>query len=80
MRWGMHVTKDLVWSAFCWCRVLSGFLAMPAAAQKTAGQSNMELVGYNDFQGRNAYIPGHLKIRRPCSKSVNSLKSLVPIT
>jgi len=35
---------------------LAGFFTV-AAAQQKAEMSNMELVGYNDLQGRNAYIP-----------------------
>src|SRR6266566_10031794 len=35
---------------------LAGF-ALPAAAQKQAEAKNMNLVGYNDLQGRSAYQP-----------------------
>ncbi len=35
---------------------LAGF-ALPATAQKQAEAKNMNLVGYNDLQGRSAYQP-----------------------
>lgn len=34
-----------------------GFLAIPVMAQQSPEMKNMRLVGYNDLQGRNAYIP-----------------------
>src|SRR5271154_1889957 len=34
-----------------------GFLATLAIAQQSPEMKNMRLVGYNDLQGRNAYIP-----------------------
>src|SRR5215467_10421885 len=37
--------------------VLLAFLAMSATAQQKAEMKNMQLVGYNDLQGRNAYMP-----------------------
>src|ERR1700747_2678675 len=36
---------------------LSGLLAAPAAEQRKAEKSNMDLVGYNDLQARSAYQP-----------------------
>jgi hypothetical protein len=36
---------------------LAGFLATAAGAQQQAEKSNMDLVGYNDLQGRSAYQP-----------------------
>jgi hypothetical protein len=36
---------------------LVGALATPARAQQKAEMRNMRLVGYNDLQGRNAYMP-----------------------
>jgi hypothetical protein len=49
MRKGWVVALVLGWS-------LAGF-APPAAAQKQAEAKNMNLVGYNDLQGRSAYQP-----------------------
>jgi len=37
--------------------LFSGYLAVPALAQKQAESKNMELVGYSDLQGRSAYQP-----------------------
>src|SRR3984957_7127502 len=36
---------------------VSGFLATPVSGQQEADQSNMNLLGYNDLQGRIAYQP-----------------------
>jgi hypothetical protein len=55
MRWQWRKAKSLGLIAFG-LAVLSSF-TVPAAAQQKAQTSNMELVGYNDLQGRNAYIP-----------------------
>ena len=37
--------------------IIVAFSVIPAAAQKQAESKNMELVGYNDLQGRSAYMP-----------------------
>src|SRR5271169_5958950 len=37
--------------------IIAAFSVMPAAAQKQAESKNMELVGWNDLQGRSAYQP-----------------------
>src|SRR5260370_2348110 len=43
---------------------LAGF-ALPATAQKQAEAKNMNLVGYNDLQGRSAYQPS---IHKQCNR------------
>jgi hypothetical protein len=51
------------WVGKAWARIvvlgfaLAGFLSMPALAQKKPESKNMDLVGYNDLQGRSAYQP-----------------------
>jgi len=51
------------WVGKAWVRMfvlgfaLAGFLSMRAAAQNKPESKNMELVGYNDLQGRSAYQP-----------------------
>jgi hypothetical protein len=37
--------------------LLIGFASTPAAAQSQPESKNMDLVGYNDLQGRSAYQP-----------------------
>lgn len=55
MRWRDHLPKVLrLLGVGC---ALSCFLAAVTPAQQKAEQSNMELVGYNDLQGRGAYQP-----------------------
>ena len=47
------------WLVIC-CTIvllLIGFASMPAAAQTKPEGKNMDLVGYNDLQGRSAYQP-----------------------
>jgi hypothetical protein len=54
MRSQKRLVQHVGW--ICFGVALSGFLTV-AAAQQKAEMSNMQLVGYNDLQGRNAYIP-----------------------
>jgi hypothetical protein len=56
MRWRRHAVKSLGFGVFCWA--LSGFVAMPVGAQQKAEANNMDLVGYNDLQGRSAFAMG----------------------
>jgi hypothetical protein len=53
MRSRGYKVKSLGMAALCWA--LSAFLAAPLIAQRKAEMSNMELVGYNDLQGRSAF-------------------------
>jgi hypothetical protein len=56
MRWRDYVLKgsELVFVLSCLPRVFAG---APAAAQQQLEKKNMELVGYNDLQGRSGYQP-----------------------
>jgi hypothetical protein len=55
MYWRKYLVNGLGFLVLGWA--LSSFLAAPAIAQQKAEKSNMELVGYNDLQGRGAYQP-----------------------
>ena len=55
MRWQWCTAKNFGLIAFGFA--LLSCSAVPAKAQQKARMSNMELLGYNDLQGRNAYIP-----------------------
>ena len=50
-----YVAKRLGLLGLSW--VLCGLFVVPATAQKRPEKNNMELVGYNDLQGRGAYMP-----------------------
>lgn len=51
-----YARRDLVVS-FTMVVLLIGLAIMPAAAQQQPESKNMDLVGYNDLQGRSAYQP-----------------------
>ena len=55
MRWQWCTAKNFGLIAFGFA--LLSCSAVPAKAQQKARMSNMELLGSNDLQGRNAYIP-----------------------
>jgi hypothetical protein len=55
MSWRKCKVRGLGLLALGWA--LSSFVVLPAIAQQKAEKSNMELVGYNDLQGRGAYQP-----------------------
>jgi hypothetical protein len=42
---------------FALCHLIAGYAAMNALAQSKPESKNMDLVGYNDLQGRSAYQP-----------------------
>jgi len=54
MRFREHVVKGL--GLLSLCLALTGYPAAQPAAQKKAEACNMELLGYNDLQGRAAYM------------------------
>jgi len=55
MRWQVRISSKIR-SIACGLAVAALF-AVPAVAQKKAQASNMQLLGFNDLQGRNGYIP-----------------------
>jgi hypothetical protein len=55
MGWGKVVVRSAAFGALA--LVLSGSFAKPVSAQQKAQASNINLVGYDDLQGRKGYLP-----------------------